>query len=114
MSIEKTSKRADWRNESVGFFSTKKVSFPIFIRNYRPGDRFRPLGLKGFKKVKDFYIDQKVPRFLRKKIPVFETADGIIWLGGLRNDERFKVGKNDTEFLSIKVSMAELKLLKKF
>ncbi|MGI9534024.1 MAG: tRNA lysidine(34) synthetase TilS [Thermodesulfobacteriota bacterium] len=114
VSVEVTTDKSKWKDESVGFFSAKKVRFPIIIRNYKPGDRFRPLGLNGYKKIKDLFINEKIPRFLRKTIPVFETADGIIWVGGVRNDDRFKVNKSESKFIKIKISKPELKLINKF
>ena len=114
VSVDITSDRSRWDDESVGFFSVKKVKFPLTVRNYRSGDRFKPLGLKGFKKVKDLFIDEKIPRFLRKTIPIFETADGIIWVGGVRNDDRFKVNKGDSKFLRIKIEKPELRFIKRF
>lgn len=69
-----------------------KVQFPLTIRNRRPGDRFYPLGLGGSKKLKDLFIDLKVPRHLRDRIPIVVSGDGqIVWVVGLRLDERFKV-----------------------
>jgi len=112
--IEVSSDKSHWDDEAVGFFSAKKVGFPIVVRNYKPGDRFRPLGIKGFKKVKDLFIDEKVPRFLRKSVPIFETTEGIIWVGGIRNDDRFKVGKRESKFLKIKISKPELRLVRSF
>lgn len=112
--VDVTSDKTEWDDESVGLFSIKKVKFPIVVRNYRPGDRFRPLGVKGFKKIKDLFIDEKIPRFLRKTIPIFETGDGIIWVGGVRIDDRFKVKKRESKFLRIKISKPELKFIRKF
>lgn len=95
-------------------FQQKKVRFPLVVRSYKPGDRFKPLGTKGFKKIKNLFIDEKIPRFLRKSIPIFETAEGIIWVGGVRNDDRFKVGKKESRFLRVKISKPELRLINKF
>jgi len=112
--FEKTSDRSEWLNENVGHFSLKKVSFPITVRNIKPGDRFRPLGVKGYKKIKDFFIDEKVPRFLRKSVPLVECAEGVIWVGGFRIDERFKVNDREKNFLRISLSKPEIKLIKQF
>ena len=49
------------------FLDAEKVRFPLAVRNVRPGDRFVPLGMKGHKKLKDFFVDLKVP-LSRKKI----------------------------------------------
>jgi tRNA(Ile)-lysidine synthase len=78
-------------NEFTAFFDPDSVTFPIEVRNFREGDRFIPLGMSKFKKVKRFFIDEKVPRFLRNRIPVFLTGGEVMWVGGMRIDERFKV-----------------------
>lgn len=68
-----------------------KVHFPLLIRNFKPGDRFIPLGMKGHKKLKDFFVDMKVPLSGRRSTPLLCQGDIPIWVGGLRIDERFKV-----------------------
>ena len=76
---------------SVALIDPKKFKFPIKIRNFRPGDKFVPFGMKGEKKLKDFFIDEKVPRYLRKLFPLFIINGEIAWVGSLRMSERFKV-----------------------
>jgi tRNA(Ile)-lysidine synthase len=68
-----------------------RVSLPIFLRRRKPGDRFRPLGLGGSKKVKDFFIDLKVPKSQRPQIPILCSKDHILWIVGHRLDDRVKV-----------------------
>ncbi len=68
-----------------------RVSLPIFLRPRKPGDRFRPLGLGGTKKVKDFFIDLKVPTSQRAQIPILCSKDHILWIVGHRLDDRVKV-----------------------
>lgn len=69
-----------------------RVAFPITIRTRKAGDRFFPLGLGGSKKLKDFFIDLKLPPDERDRVPIVVSADGeIIWVVGFRLDERFKV-----------------------
>ena len=94
-----------------GIFRPKKVGFPIALRSFSEGDRFVPLGMRGVKKLKDFFIDEKIPRFLRKKVPVFETCDGIIWVGGLRTDNRFKADRMKGPWLRIRICGSSQKLL---
>jgi tRNA(Ile)-lysidine synthase len=65
---------------------------PLAVRNRRPGDRFRPLGLGGTKKVQDYFVDRKVARNLRDSVPlVVDAADRIVWVAGHAIDERFRV-----------------------
>ena len=69
----------------------------LTVRSREPGDRFQPLGLNGQKKVKDFLIDEKVERYRRDLIPIITTsADKIVWVAGLRVDDRFKI-RSETE-----------------
>ncbi len=63
----------------------------LTVRTRRPGDRFEPLGAGGSRKLKDFLIDQRVPRHERDRVLVVEGAAGIVWVVGLRLDERAKV-----------------------
>jgi len=57
-----------------------------------PGDTFCPKGLGGRqKKLQDFFSDLKLPRSHRNKVPLLVAPEGIVWVGGLRADERFQV-----------------------
>ena len=68
------------------------VKLPLIVRSRRSGDVFVPLGLGGKKKVKEFFIDQKIGLEKRGAIPVITDSTGqIIWLGGYRVDERYKI-----------------------
>ncbi|MCC6712176.1 MAG: tRNA lysidine(34) synthetase TilS [Candidatus Dadabacteria bacterium] len=77
--------------EDVVYLDSDSVKFPIEVRSFKPGDRFVPLGMKSRKKVKDFFIDRKVPAFMRLRVPIFLSAGEIIWIGGMRIGERAKV-----------------------
>ncbi|MZP29332.1 tRNA lysidine(34) synthetase TilS [Heliobacterium undosum] len=62
---------------------------PLVIRSRRPGDWFYPAGGAGRKKVKDYLIDQKVPRSIRQKIPLLTAGEEVLWIIGYRPDRRF-------------------------
>ncbi len=65
---------------------------PLAVRNRRPGDRFRPLGLDGEKKLQDFFVDRKVARRLRDGVPlIVDDSDRIVWVAGHGIDEAFRV-----------------------
>ena len=70
-----------------------KLNFPVKIRPWQAGDKFRPLGMKGFKKISDFLIDEKISRTEKEKTFVMTSNNEIIWLIGHRIDDRFKVGE---------------------
>jgi tRNA(Ile)-lysidine synthase len=75
----------------ISYFDAEKLSYPLIIRNVKPGDRFVPLGMTGHKKVKDFFIDLKIPTETRRATPLLLNKDKPIWICGYRIDERFKV-----------------------
>ena len=110
ITVELTDDVSLWGAADVGYFAPEKVGFPITLRSFSEGDRFVPLGMKGAKKLKDFFIDEKIPRFLRKKVPVFETQDGIIWVGGLRTDNRFRADKMKGPWFRIRICGSSQKL----
>jgi tRNA(Ile)-lysidine synthase len=64
----------------------------LAVRNRRPGDRFRPVGLDGRKKLQDFFVDRKVARATRDAVPiVVDKMDRIVWVAGYGIDEAFRV-----------------------
>ncbi len=78
-----------------------KLVPPVSVRNVRTGDRFRPLGLKGSKKVGDYLTDRKVPRVYRDEIPVLCDHKGIVWLVGYEIADRVKVDASTREVLTV-------------
>ncbi len=93
----------DENDESVAYFDPETVEFPIEVRNFRAGDRFCPLGMNDSKKLQDYFTDIKLPKFLRSRVPIFSTKGEIMWLGGIRVDNRFKVIDREKEVLKMKL-----------
>jgi len=75
----------------------------IIIRNRRNGDFFFPSGLNGKKKLKDFFIDKKIPFFLRDEVLIFLADDEIICVGNLRESEKYKVDCDTKRILKIDI-----------
>ena len=65
---------------------------PVTVRQARPGDRIAPFGMEGHRKLKDIFIDSKVPLIERKRTPVVSVGKEVVWLAGLRQSSRFSVG----------------------
>lgn len=69
----------------------EKVAWPLHLRHRQPGDRFQPLGLRGSKKLQDFFVDSRVPRSLRREVLLVCDTEKICWVVGHRLDDRVKV-----------------------
>ncbi|MFB3896452.1 MAG: tRNA lysidine(34) synthetase TilS [bacterium] len=81
-----------------------KLQFPLTLRNWQMGDTFIPLGMTGKKKLHDFYIDEKIPRTQRDKVPLLIAGNGnIVWVVGQRIDERYKITQTTKRVLRIRV-----------
>lgn len=89
----------DFNNKLVKCFDYDNIKSVIYIRNRKNGDRFSPLGMKGSKKLKDFFIDEKIPKEERDKIPLILDGEEIIWVVGLRISENYKVSSSTENVL---------------
>lgn len=103
------------KTEYEEVFDLEKIRGHLYVRTRMTGDQFHPLGSKGTKKLKDFFIDKKVPYLMRDRIPIvvmagsdsggFESAsvgnDQPIWIVGMRIDDRVKLDKDTRRVLKI-------------
>lgn len=81
-----------------------KLPPQIFVRRRKEGDVFKPLGQASELKLKDFFIKQKIPRKKRDRVPLVCTPDKIIWVGGIRTGESYKVDEKTVNVLHLKLS----------
>lgn len=100
--------RPDFRNAGhhTAFFDMETVSFPLTVRNPKPGDRFIPLGMTGRQKIKKFFIDHKIPAAKRACCPVLESGGRPIWLMGYRVDDSVKITARTNQVLKVEFSLA--------
>ena len=87
----------------TAYFDCDKIKFPLTIRYRQNGDKFKPYGMNNNKKLKNFFIDEKVDRNLRDKIPLIISNDEIIWIVGHSVSNDFKVDKTTSNILKIEV-----------
>jgi tRNA(Ile)-lysidine synthase len=73
----------------------------LAVRSRRPGDRLRPAGLEGEKRLQDIFVDAKVPARYREGMPLITDDKGIFWVVGQRIDERAAVLPGDRRVLHI-------------
>jgi len=84
--------------------SSERIASPLTVRNWRPGDVIRPLGLGGRKKLQDLFVDRKISRANRQAIPIVADSRGkIVWVAGQTLDEDFRVTDSDRGVLILKV-----------
>lgn len=79
------------KRTDAAFLDAGRVSFPLLVRNWKKGDTFRPLGMKGHKKLSDFLIDRKVPKAERKRIPLVFKEEELVWVAGHQISDDFRV-----------------------
>ncbi len=91
------------KKPEVACVDLNEVEFPLLIRKWRQGDYFQPLGMTGFKKVSDFFIDLKIPIHQKENIWILCSGKKIIWIMGLRIDNRFKVKAETPSVLKIEI-----------
>jgi tRNA(Ile)-lysidine synthase len=65
---------------------------PLQVTSVRPGDRMRPFGMTGSRKLQDVLTDAKVPARERARIPVVRDGERIVWVAGVRSSEDYRVG----------------------
>ena len=105
ISAERVSKKnasfkSDPNSEIVDF---DKVRFPLKVRPFQPGDWFIPLGMKGKKKLQDFFVDTRVSVIDRGRIPIVCSGDDVVWVAGNRLDHRYRIREKTERFLKLTV-----------
>jgi len=95
----------NWREASSQrvFVDSQRLHPPLRVRNYRHGDRFRPLGMTGSKKIKDCFIDWKVPMQERTQVPLILSGDTIVWVVGHRISQDVRVTGDTKEVIHMEV-----------
>jgi len=107
--LSKVSKMPDeFDKERVAYLDYGKLEMPLVVRSSVAGDRFVPVGMKkGHKKLKEFFIDEKVSKFERKRIPIITDTNGIVWVGGYRVDARVVADAKSKNILKVELERLE-------
>ncbi|MBK6986570.1 MAG: tRNA lysidine(34) synthetase TilS [Bacteroidetes bacterium] len=96
LNFEETSHREFSKDKNEITIAFSDNLFPLTLRKWKQGDKFKPLGLNGFKKLSDFFKDQKLSLFEKEATWILENKEHIVWVVGHRVDDRCKI-MNGTE-----------------
>lgn len=95
------------KNPLIKYFDYDKIKGVIKLRYRKNGDKFMPFGMSGSKKLKDLFIDLKIPKERRDSIPLITFGDDIAWIVGYRISDKFKINKDTKSILKIKIEREE-------
>jgi tRNA(Ile)-lysidine synthase len=79
------------KNPYIAAFDYEKLTFPLVLRKWQTGDYFQPLGMKGIKKISDFFIDNKISIAQKENTWILVSANEIVWIVGMRIDDKYKI-----------------------
>jgi tRNA(Ile)-lysidine synthase len=100
----------DWELEArmggPGDVTVRDVGDVVTVRAWRDGDRMRPAGLGGSKSLQDLFTDRKVPRALRRTLPVVESDGEIVWVAGVAVGERFAAREGEPGAVALRAAIA--------
>lgn len=83
------------------FFDLDRLAFPLVIRNAKPGDRISPFGLQGTQKLKKLFIDQKIPKPERPRLPLVIGGETILWVVGVRRSGQAVIDEQTLHVLRV-------------
>jgi tRNA(Ile)-lysidine synthase len=96
------------KKTDVLYLDADKIQYPLTVRKWQQGDWFIPFGMKGKKKISDYFSDHKFSLFDKENAWLLCSGDDILWIVGHRSDDRFKITPDTVKALTI-ICMAETK-----
>lgn len=90
-------------DENTAWFDSDQITYPLIIRNFRPGDRMSPFGLQGHQKIKKIFGDRKIPIARRHRTPILISGNDILWLAGIRRSALAIPAGQTTQVLKVRI-----------
>lgn len=89
------------KDKNILFVDTDKISYPLTLRRWQQGDWFIPFGMKGRKKLSDYFSDNKFSLVDKESSWLLCSDENIVWLVGHRSDDRYRVSRSTKSVLKI-------------
>jgi tRNA(Ile)-lysidine synthase len=99
-----TKESIDLGSKSKVYLDLDKIQQPVAIRNRRDGDRFQPLGMPGRQKIKNFFIDRKIPSGQRNEIMLLVDRLSVIWIENMHLNDRVKITAATKNVLKLEIT----------
>lgn len=103
IAAELVDKSGEGNDPRVAYIDYSALGKTVVVRSRQDGDRFMPLGMRSHKKLQDLFVDEKVPAEERDAVPVVESGGRIVWVAGLRLDERAKIKTSTKKIVKLEL-----------
>lgn len=91
------------KDKQIACFDAEKIHYPLILRKWEQGDKFVPFGMRGMKKISDYFSDHKYSLADKSRAWLLCSQEQIIWIVGERIDNRFRITANTKKVLMIKL-----------
>lgn len=88
----------------VAYIDRDQIQFPLLIRRWQQGDYFKPLGMKGLKKISDYFIDIKLSLTEKENVWILANGEQVVWIIGYRLDDRYKITSGTQHVLKLEIT----------
>ena len=90
------------KEKDIAYFDYEKLKFPLLLRKWKKGDFFFPFGMKGKKKLSDYFVDKKYSLIDKENAWLLCSGQNIIWIVGERTDNRYRIDEKTKYVLIVK------------
>lgn len=89
------------KNKKVAYVNADKIKYPLVVRKWKTADKFKPFGMKGTKKISDFFVDEKFSLVEKENTWILTSTNKIIWVVGHRIDDDFRISEKTKTILQL-------------